>query len=392
MFTIGTERLPIRVWAEPSDLAGFDEAIAQARNLANHPLARQFVCLMPDFHVGYGMPIGGVLATEGGVVPNAVGVDIGCGMIAARTAIEAASVSRDELQQLRLAVHQRVPVGMKHHDRPQRSDFIRTHRETIEGAVTIREQMDAADKQIGTLGSGNHFIEVQHDPETGLLWLMLHSGSRNVGKRTCDFYHALARRAMDENGIAVPHADLSYLPEGSPEHDSYLWSMQWCMEFAEANRQHMLAAVCDAFREVTGIDLEERIDLAFDTHHNFAASEEHFGRRLWVHRKGAVKAEGLVTIPGSMGTASYICEGRRPEQSFNTCSHGAGRVMGRNQANRSISHEEAIRAMEHVVFNVRSGDYDEMPMVYKDINRVVEAQADLVLPLHRLLPLAVVKG
>ncbi len=392
MLTIATERLPIRIWAQPEDLEGFDEPIAQARNLANHPIARQFVCLMPDFHVGYGMPIGGVLATAGGVVPNAVGVDIGCGMIAARTDIEAAQFSKETLQALRLAIHQRIPVGMKHHDRSQASAFIRANRDVPEGADVIREQLEAADRQIGTLGSGNHFIELQRDVDSGLLWLMLHSGSRNVGKRTCDHYHGHAKRYMKELGLTVPHADLSYLPEGPAEHDSYLWSMHWCMAFAEANRQHMLDNVCAAFREVTGIALAEHIDLQFDTHHNFAALEEHFGEMVWVHRKGAVKAEGLVTIPGSMATSSYICEGLSPPQSFNTCSHGAGRVMGRKQANRTIQHDAAVEAMQHVVFNVRQGDYDEMPMVYKDINRVIEAQSDLVRPLHRLLPLAVVKG
>ncbi len=392
MLKITTERLPIHVWAEEEDLIGFDEAIAQARNLANHPIARQFVGLMPDFHVGYGMPIGGVLATEGGVVPNAVGVDIGCGMIAARTDIEAAQFSKDTLQALRLAIHERVPVGHKHHSARQRSEFIRTHSEVIDGAGVIRGQLEAADFQIGTLGSGNHFIELQRDAESGLLWIMLHSGSRNVGKRTCDFFHDAAKRLMRENGIAVPHADLSYLPEGAPEFDAYVWSMQWCMAFAEANRQHMLANICAAFRAVTGVDLSERIDLEFDTHHNFAALEEHFGEPVWVHRKGAVRAEGLVTIPGSMATSSYICEGLNPPQSFNTCSHGAGRVMGRNQANRTIAHAAAVEAMRDVVFNVRQGDYDEMPMVYKDINRVIAAQSDLVRPLHVLKPLAVVKG
>jgi tRNA-splicing ligase RtcB len=385
MKVIATEKLPIKIWWD--DIDEGDAAIDQARNLANHPIARKWICLMPDYHVGYGMPIGGVLATRGGVVPNAVGVDIGCGMIAARTELEAERLSRDQLHDLRMAVHARVPVGMKHHERPRKLDD-----ELMDRGRDLRivgGELGRAQLQVGTLGSGNHFIEIQRDIE-GLVWIMLHSGSRNVGLRVCNHYHDVAKDYMQRFHSAVPHVDLAFLPESVPEYRAYLDEMRWCMAFAEANRNLMFDAVCASFEEVLG--REPQIELRFDTHHNFAQMEHHFGEDLLVHRKGAVEAKGLVTIPGSMGTASFIGEGRQPEESFRTCSHGAGRVLGRKEANRQITHARAVESMQHVVYGVRQGEYDEMPACYNDIDTVMSAQADLVAPVHRLLPLAVVKG
>lgn len=389
MFVLNSERIPIKIWAEESDLAGFDDAITQAKNLANHPLARKWVGLMPDFHVGYGMPIGGVLATQGGVVPNAVGVDIGCGMIAAQTTIPADSLSRDWLQQLREEIHRRVPVGHAHHATPQKHPYlIEAASLPIAADPVIGPQLRAADQQIGSLGGGNHFIEIQRDQD-GYVWLMIHSGSRNLGKRVCDYYHGRAKSYMAMFHSQIPDMDLAFLPVGVPEHDAYLAAMRFCMGFAEASRAQMEQQVEAAVRT---LGVEFAVTRLFDTHHNFAATETHYREPLMIHRKGAVRAEGFLTIPGSMGTASYICEGLSPRESFNTCSHGAGRVLGRKQANRTITHDQAVEAMKNVVFGVRDGDYDEMPMAYKDIDRVITQQSDLVRPLHRLLPLAVVKG
>jgi tRNA-splicing ligase RtcB len=387
MIKFETERIPIYVWAEETDLAGFDSAIDQARDLANHPIARQHVALMPDFHVGYGMPIGGVLATKGGVLPNAVGVDIGCGMIAARTDIEAASLNRDTLQAIRAEVHARVPVGFNQHATPQ---FLWDGaREAAEVLPVIAKRFDAASLQVGSLGGGNHFIEMQRDGE-GHVWLMVHSGSRNLGKQVCDYYDRIARNYMAAMSIEVPSKDLAFLPEETPEHDEYLASMRWCLRFAEESRERMLARVTEVVESVLARPFE--VGTPVQTHHNYAALEEHEGEEVWVHRKGAVRAQGLVTIPGSMGTASYIARGLDNPLSFGTCSHGAGRVLGRKEANRVITHAEAEKAMEHVVFGVRKGDYDEMPQAYKDIDKVMRNQADLVEPEVRLTPLAVVKG
>jgi tRNA-splicing ligase RtcB len=385
MKVIDTEKIPIKIWSDAIDEA--DGSIEQARNLANHPIARKWVCLMPDYHVGYGMPIGGVLATKGGVVPNAVGVDIGCGMIAARTDFAADDLSRDDLQALRKAIHARVPVGMKHHERPRAlPDGL------LDGGRGLRivsAELGKAAHQAGTLGSGNHFIEIQREAD-GRVWIMLHSGSRNVGLRVCNHYHGVAKTYMERFHAAIPHMDLAFLPDSVDEYGEYLAEMRWCMAFAETNRVFMYEAVLDAFREVKG--RAPAIDLQFDTHHNFAQMEHHFGEDLLIHRKGAVEAKELVTIPGSMGTASYIGEGCEAADSFRTCSHGAGRVLGRKKANAVITHEQALESMQHVVYGVRQGEYDEMPAAYKDIDSVMEHQSDLVSPVHRLLPLAVVKG
>ena len=386
MIKIETERIPILIWAAEADLAGFDDAIAQAKNLANHPLARQHVALMPDFHVGYGMPIGGVLATRGGVLPNAVGVDIGCGMVACRTALHAADLDRNMLQAIRRRIHERVPVGngpRGDNDRPH--DLWPGHETTNE---TINGLLGPARRQIGTLGGGNHFIEMQRDEE-GRVWLMVHSGSRSVGKKVCDHFDGIARDYMKAYP-PPPDKDLAYLPEDVPEYAAYLEAMNWCLTFAEQSRSRMLDATIASVTELVAHDpgAEERIE----THHNYAVAEQHGGETVLVHRKGAVRASGLVIIPGSMGTTTYIGRGLENEAAFCTCSHGAGRVMGRREANRTITYEQAVEAMRHVVFGIRTGDYEEMPQAYKDIHHVMANQADLVEPVHVLTPLAVVKG
>ena len=320
-------------------------------------------------------------------MPNAVGVDIGCGMIAARTQYAADDVTRDDLQALRIAVHQRVPVGQTSH---KIARFLpEALLDAADRAFVVRGLLDKASVQVGTLGSGNHFIEIQRD-EDGAVWVMLHSGSRNIGLQVCNHYHKIAKRIMSDRDVALPDLDLAYLPDGEDEYEKYLADMRWCMAFAEANRAAMFGAVCEAMTEVFGA--EPIADVKFDTHHNFAEVEDHFGERVLVHRKGGVRAEGLVTIPGSMGTASYIAEGLKPSESFNTCSHGAGRKLGRKEANRVIDHAQAVESMQHVVYGIREGEYDEMPGCYKDIEDVMRQQADLARPVHRLLPMAVVKG
>ena len=383
MIIVKKAKLPLKIWAEAKDLVGYDEAIAQAINLANHPLARQWIALMPDFHIGYGMPIGGVVSTVGGVIPNAVGVDIGCGVLAARTNLNTESLSRPKLEEIRLQIHKLIPVGFRHHGKSQAHPYLKTPTDD----PIIRPQLPSADKQIGTLGGGNHFIEVQAD-EPGQIWLMIHSGSRNLGKRVADYYHKVALK-YSGNKADLPDRDLAFIPKSKPEYQMYLAAMNYCLKFAEASRQLMLERIIAAFA-VCGLPV--KIEEQFDIHHNFAAPEKHHGQNLLVHRKGAVKAEGLLSIPGSMGSASYICQGLKPAESFNSCSHGAGRTIGRREAKRRFSHEEAIKSMEKVVYHVRHGQYDELPMAYKDIDRVIKLQADLAKPLHKLIPLAVVKA
>jgi len=379
--------LPIKAWLSAEELEDQSLAVEQAINLANHPLAEKWVGLMPDAHGGYGAPIGSVFATRGGVIPYAIGLDIGCGMAAVETSLEAERLDRDLLERIRQAIHARVPVGTEHHkDAPLGLDDMRDPA----GPIT-RQHLDRGRYSLGTLGGGNHFIEIQRHETTGMVWLMIHSGSRNMGKFVCDHYHGEAKKLNAMFFSQLPSAELAFLPRGIPLYNAYLEEMEWCLRFAEDSRLEMYNATVAAFFEC-GVRLDRRIEQYIETHHNFAAMEHHFGRNYLVHRKGAVKATGLVTVPGSMGTASYICEGLNPAESFNTCAHGAGRLLARRQANRTISHERAVESMAHVVYGVRDGQYDEMPDCYKPIDRVLENMSDLVRPLHKLLPMAVVKG
>ena len=410
MYTITSEKLPIHIWAEESDLLGYDSAIAQAKNLANHPLAVEHVALMPDFHVGYGMPIGGVFATRGGIVPNAVGVDIGCGMIALETALDAGdfttATGRETLKRIAAAVRERIPVGNGpggQHAKPQQ--LWPGGREAAISHPVLAQLLPTAQRQLGSLGGGNHFLEIDKD-ESGRVWLMLHSGSRGIGKQVCDYYDDLAKGGKPglKGGRVVvishkhepkPHAradDLCWLDEGTYAYEGYVEAMNWCLRFAEESRSRMLRAMKEAMTAALGDGWGGPDDGEVQTHHNYASAEVFEGRELLIHRKGAVKAVGKVIIPGSMGTASYIGEGLAEPLSFNSCSHGAGRVLGRKEASRVISHEMAVESMKHVVYGVRRGDYDEMPAAYKDIDHVIANQRDLVLPLKRLTPLAVVKG
>lgn len=385
------ERLPIKMWLPEGEELD-DKTMGQARNLANLPPAVKWIGVMPDCHLGYGMPIGGVLVTQDAVVPNAVGVDIGCGMIAVRFRdVTADMLSMALLQAWRIATHVGVPVGMASHKEPKE----------IPASINLGEQDPFFDKhrdliarQLGTLGGGNHFIELQAEDPGDVVWLMLHSGSRALGKAICDRYHKIALKYSRDWYTPLPDPDLAFLPRGAAEHAQYLAEMRFAMRFAEENRAAMLQAAVAALGDVLGYSWPAvpEIDMRIETHHNFARIENHHGANVIVHRKGAVHAKGLVTIPGSMGTASYIGEGLENPDSFATCSHGAGRVLGRKQANRTITRAQAEESMRGVVFGIRDGDFDEMPAAYKDIDAVMAAQTDLVRPVYRLRPLAVVKG
>jgi len=393
MVTINKNKIPIKIWAEQEDIINFSNAIDQASNLANHPLCQKWVALMPDFHVGFGMPIGGVIATKGGVIPNAVGVDIGCGMIATQTSLNTQLLDKASLQKIRLEIHKRVPVGTAGHAQRQNhpwlsDDNVKNNNLFFDPVVGKQKVREEADRQIGSLGGGNHFIEIQKDQDDQI-WIMLHSGSRGFGHKICEYYHKQAVEFCEKYHSAIPTKELAFLPVDTDDYRGYMLAMNFAMVYAEENRKAMYKAVKEAF-EACGFKYQELQQ--FDTHHNFAAMENHYGENLMIHRKGAVKASGLVTIPGSMGTASYICKGLEPKESFNSCSHGAGRVMGRRQANEAITHEEAVEAMKDVVFGVKQGDYDEMPAAYKDIEKVIKYQKDLVKPMYKLTPLAVAKG
>jgi len=378
--------LPIKNWAEDADEA----ALLQAQHLSQLPFAFKHVALMPDCHVGYGMPIGGVLATEDVVIPNAVGVDIGCGMLAMQfEGVSAESITRRQLTTVLGHIRELIPVGFSHHAEAQG-----LHGWEPAGNVTTREASRAA-YQIGTLGGGNHFIELQAGDDNNL-WAMIHSGSRNLGKQVADHYNRLAKEMNQKWWVGVPPDwDLAYLPLDTPEGQAYVGEMQACVAFAAKNRQTMARQVAIAVEAVYG--LKVRVEEILEIPHNYVAMENHFGKNVMVHRKGATRARAgeLGIIPGSQGTASYIVEGLGNPQSFQSCSHGAGRKMGRKQAERTLSlqsEQERLDALG-VVHSVRNlSDLDEAPGAYKDIDAVMAAQMDLVTITRKLKPLAVVKG
>ncbi len=386
---IVSEKIPIKIWMDSVD----EKTLEQATNLANLPFAFKHISLMPDAHSGYGMPIGGVLATDGVIVPNAVGVDIGCGMCAVKTSLKAAKVPKSKLVEIVDEIRKRIPVGFKHHKKNQ-DESLMPQNYNLDELYVIKNQYKAALKQIGTLGGGNHFIEIQKDIE-GFIWIMIHSGSRNLGKQVADFYNKKAKQLNRFWYSSVnPSFDLAFLPFKTIEAHQYYNEMQYCVEFALANRKLMMNRVQEIFSEMyPTIMFDEMINKA----HNYAAWENHFNRNVVVYRKGATSArEGQIgIIPGSQGTKSYIVEGLGNKDSFTSCSHGAGRAMGRNEAVRNLNLEDEQRRLDAlgVIHAVNSQkDLDEAPSAYKDIAEVMANQQDLVKIKVELSPLAVVKG
>lgn len=386
MYELATENLKVKVWGTDID----EGALEQARNLARLPFAFRHVALMPDAHVGYGMPIGGVLATLGQVIPHAVGLDIGCGVRAWNTNIPLAEFSR--VRDLVLNDVQRsVPTGFEWH-RVSQSDRTALF-DDVPDVAAVQAEVHKAVRQVGTLGGGNHFIEAQVDPE-GIVWMMVHSGSRNLGKQMAEHYDHLAREENRATGSPVPPEwGLAHLAVDSELGAEYLEVMRFCLRFARENRRLMAETVRAAIdRRTPGVIPAPDIDV----HHNYAAAEEHFGEHVIVHRKGAVRAEGTVIVPGSMGTASYVCRGLANPESFVSCSHGAGRVMGRKAAMRAFPREQVMRELEEAgvrLFKAKKHDLaEEAPAAYKDIEDVMRYQSDLVEPLVRLTPIGVIKG
>lgn len=383
-------RLPIKHWLAFEDID--DECLNQAIHLSNLPFAFHHIALMPDCHSGYGMPIGGVLATEGAIVPNAVGVDIGCGMIAVRSDLH--DITQEAIAKIIGLVRQIIPVGYEHHKTRQvvaDEDALSFSSAEKHASPIIRDEVERAQYQVGTLGSGNHFLELQKGSD-GRVWLMVHSGSRNVGKRVCDYYNQRARALNSKWGSAyVPREwDLAFLRIEDDIGAEYIAAMQWCMSFARLNRKLMMQRLLNIFNKVTGGIGEFEIQ----THHNYASGEDHFGKTVWVHRKGAIRmrAGEKGIIPGSMGTPSYIVEGLGNPDSFCSASHGAGRRMSRAAANKTITEQEAQAAMQGIVHDRFRGKYEEAPQAYKNIEDVMSWQKDLVKPIVKLQPLGVMKG
>lgn len=390
-------KVPIKSWC--SNLEGL--AMTQAEDLAMHPAVFHHVTLMPDCHPGYGMPIGGVIAVDNAVIPNAVGVDIGCGMGSVRTNFPVSETSKENLREVLTLVKKYVPCGEGNaYKAPQtweNLDDIKTYEERGWYSSHVKK---LAYKNLGSLGGGNHFIEIQAGDDDRI-WLMIHSGSRHLGNVIARFYNDLAVKLNQKWHADTPGKDLAFLPTETAEGQNYINDMNFALSYARENRKKMMIRFKDAFTEVfPGTEFADEVNI----HHNYAALENHFNKNVWIHRKGATSAKQGETgiIPGSMGTPSFIVEGLGNPESFMSCSHGAGRVLGRLQAIRELTPENCDQAMQGIVYDrwskVKRGkakgmnDLGEAPQAYKDIETVIEAQLDLIKPLHKLRPLGVVKG
>lgn len=385
---VNTEKIPIKLWIEDIE----EGALEQAKNMANLPFAFRHIAIMPDSHQGYGMPIGGVLATRGVIVPNAVGVDIGCGMCALKTSLT--SVEIPVLKKIMGEIRHKVPVGFNHHNEKQNESLMPDAGNIIKGGI-VERQYEAALKQIGTLGGGNHFIEIQRGSD-GHIWIMIHSGSRNIGLKVAEHYNKVAAKLNERWYSEIPSKwQLAFLPIESQEAKDYMTEMQYCVDFAFANRKLMMENIKASFIEALDEKFAEMdfVNIA----HNYARWENHFNTSVMVHRKGATSARDGETgiIPGSQGTKSYIVKGKGNPESFESCSHGAGRALSRSKAQNTLSLEEEIARLDkqNILHAIRSKkDLDEAPGAYKDIDTVMENQQDLVDIAVELTPLAVIKG
>ncbi len=396
-----TPGVPIKAWIRGVPIE--DSARKQLENVASLPIVFRHVAAMPDVHFGIGATVGSVIPTERAIIPAAVGVDIGCGMMAVETTLPAAQLP-DSLRELRSEIERVVPHGRTHNggrgDRGAWHHVPAVQQQAFRAlAPEYRALVDKHPKlgqgndvnHLGTLGTGNHFIEVCLD-ERDRVWFLLHSGSRGVGNRIGTYFIELAKQDQRKHLRNLPDADLAYFTEGAEHFEDYVTAVEWAQRYAAENRRLMMAAVLGAARAL--LPPFELGAHAVNCHHNYVAREHHFGRDIFVTRKGAVRARAgdLGIIPGSMGARSYIVRGRGNPDSFCSCSHGAGRAMSRGEAKRRYSiadHEQATAGIE---CRKDSGVIDETPMAYKSIDAVMAAQEDLVEVVHTLRQVVCVKG
>ncbi len=381
---------PVKIWTDFVEAS----AMRQIENLTTLPFLFHHLAIMPDVHAGMGMPIGGVLACKDAVIPNAVGVDIGCGMCAVKTNWKVGDIPTDVLRkEIMRGIRRRIPLGMEHHKQPQDIGHLPVGHD-VEKMKIVKERQTSILHEVGTLGGGNHFIELQKDEDDNL-WIMIHSGSRNLGKQVGGYYNKMAQMLNERwYSVVPPEIRLPFLPRGTKEFGAYWDEMKYCVDFALCNRKLMMQRIEEVLSDVLkGIEFEPMINIA----HNYAAMEHHFGQDVIVHRKGAtLVCEGTVgIIPGSQGTASYIVEGLGNPDSFCSCSHGAGRVLSRTAAINTLDMNEEVRRLEEkgIVHAIRcQKDMQEASGAYKDIESVIDNQQDLVKVRTRLLPVAVIKG
>lgn len=393
---------PIKAWTKG---VSFDaNSQQQVSNMASMPFIHKWIAIMPDVHLGKGATIGSVIPTVGAVIPAAVGVDLGCGMMAAKTTLKAYDLP-DSLALMRAAIEKAVPHGrtVSRGGRDKGSwenapaEALAKWLQLSEGFKRLCEKHPWLEKSnnlahLGTLGTGNHFIEVCID-EADAVWVMLHSGSRGVGNQIGSHFIAAAKKDMERWFINLPDKDLAYIPEGSALFQDYVEAVAWAQDFAQANREVMMARTLQAMREVLPIPFSADVE-AVNCHHNYIRKEHHYERDVWVTRKGAVSARKgeMGIIPGSMGARSYIVRGLGNEESFCSCSHGAGRVMSRTEAKKRVSMEEHAKAVTGVECRKDEDVIDETPSAYKPIEAVMKAQEDLVEIMHTLKQVLCVKG
>lgn len=400
---IETAGASIKMWTKGVDVE--DQAMQQLRNVASLPFIHKHVAAMPDCHWGMGATVGTVIATHKAIVPAAVGVDIGCGMMAVQTTLTASDMP-DNLHKIRSEIEAAVPHGRTDNggkmdrgawgERPMALDGRWAHLQPRYEAILAKHPKARAfnsDRHLGTLGTGNHFIEICLD-ENDAVWLMLHSGSRGAGNKIGQYFIEQAKAEMERYFIGnyLADKDLSYLVEYTEIFDDYVEAVHWAQDFAKANREAMMAAALNALGK--HVRPFEATSLAVNCHHNYVEKEHHFGENVWVTRKGAVRArEGdLGIIPGSMGTGSFIVRGLGNADSFCSCSHGAGRKMSRGAAKKAITLEQHAEAMKGIEARLDADVLDESPAAYKDIGTVMAAQSDLVEIVHRLRQIVNVKG
>ncbi|MBY0504376.1 MAG: RtcB family protein [Bryobacteraceae bacterium] len=401
----GEKGVPIKAWIQGVPLE--DQARQQLLNAAQLPFVFKWIAAMPDVHWGVGATVGSVIPTKGAIIPAAVGVDIGCGMMAVQTSLNASHLP-DSLKEIRLAIEAAVPHGRTNHggfgDRGAWFDIPAITQDVwgqelkprYDQILAKHPKLDRGNhaNHLGTLGTGNHFIEVCLD-ETDQVWFMLHSGSRGVGNRMGTYFIELARRDMRKYFVNLPDIDLAYFPEHTEHFDDYVEAVEWAQDYARRNRDLMMRQIVEAVRgsgQVPPFSAEVK---AINCHHNYVAREKHFGEdNILVTRKGAVRArEGdMGIIPGSMGARSYIVRGKGNPESFHSCSHGAGRAMSRNEAKRRFSLEDHARMTAGVECRKDAEVIDETPAAYKSIDAVMAAQTDLVEIVHTLRQVVCVKG
>lgn len=392
---ITTGKVPVKIYTDQID----DTAYRQLMNISQLDIIHSHVAAMPDVHCGIGATVGAVIPTKQAIIPAAVGVDIGCGMQAVRLSLKAYQLP-DNLKKIRLAIEERVPVGFNAHSRENtRYDACLPFKNQIESILERHQALLKVTRnidkkwmsQLGTLGGGNHFIEICLDNENHV-WVMLHSGSRGIGNAIGTYFIELARKDMGSHLKNLPDKDLAYLKEGTLHFDDYLEAVLWAQNYAYANRQEMMEIIVNVLAaRLPPFSIEAE---AINCHHNYVAKETHYGESVYVTRKGAIRAGvgDLGIIPGSMGACSYIVKGKGVDASFHSCAHGAGRVLSRNEARKRFQTQDLIDQTQGVECRKDKQVLDEIPSAYKNIDTVMENQSDLVEVLYRLKQVICIKG